>query len=172
SDVSLLLVDGVEGLVSEDLRLARRVEEAGRACGILINKRDLVARERLREIEDTLTARMTDLKPPALSVSALSGAGTDKVIPLAARLYAAYKLRIATHEVAEFVNELVDRNSPPGGVKIRFAAQTGTSPPRFTLFATRPKDVTDGYLRFVENSLRERYGLYGVSVRLRLRSSR
>jgi GTPase len=71
SDVSLLLVDGVEGLVSEDLRLARRVEEAGRACGILINKRDLVARERLREIEDTLTARMTDLKPPALSVSTL-----------------------------------------------------------------------------------------------------
>jgi GTPase len=172
SDVSLLLVDGVEGLVSEDLRLARRVEEAGRACGILINKRDLVARERLSEIEYTLTARMTDLKPPALSVSALSGAGTDKVIPLAARLYAAYKLRIATHEVAEFVNELVDRNSPPKGVKIRFAAQTGTSPPRFTLFATRPKDVTDGYLRFVENSLRERYGLYGVSVRLRLRSSR
>ena len=172
SDVSLLLVDAVEGLVSEDLRLARRVEEAGRACGILINKRDLVPPERLREIEDTLIARMTDLKPPALPISALTGAGTDEVMPLAARLYAAYNLRIPTHEVAEFVNTLVDRNPPPKGVKIRFASQTGTAPPRFTLFATRPKDVTDGYLRFVENSLRERYGLYGVSVRLRLRSSR
>jgi GTP-binding protein len=172
SDVSLLLVDAVEGLVGEDLRLARRVEEAGRACGILINKRDLVAPERLREIEDSLTARMTDLKPSTVSISALTGVGTDKVIPLAARLYAAYNLRVPTHEVAEFVNILVDRNPPPKGVKIRFATQTGTSPPRFTLFATRPKDVPEGYLRYVENSLRDRYGLYGVSVRLRLRSSR
>jgi len=172
SDVSLLLVDAVEGLVSEDLRLARRVEEAGRACGILINKRDLVPPERLREIEDTLTARMTDLKPPALPISAFTGAGTDKVMPLAARLYAAYNLRIPTHEVAEFVNALVDWNPPSKGVKIRYAAQTGTAPPRFTLFATRPKHVPEGYLRYVENSMRERYGLYGVSVRLRLRSSR
>jgi GTP-binding protein len=172
SDVSLLLVDAIEGLVSEDLRLARRVEEAGRAFGILINKCDLVSPERLREIEDTLTARMTDLKPPALSVSAFTGAGTDKVMPLAARLYAAYNLRIPTHEVAEFINTLVDRSPPPKGVKIRFAAQTGTVPPRFTLFATRPKDIPEGYLRYVQNSLRERYGLYGVSARLRLKSSR
>jgi GTP-binding protein len=172
SDVSLLLVDAVEGLVAEDLRMARRVEDAGRACGVLINKRDLVPPERLSEIEDTLLARMTDLKPPVLSISALTGAGTRKVMPLAARLYAAYNLRVPTHEIAEFVNALVDRNAPPKGVKIRFATQTGSAPPRFALFATRPKDVSEGYLRYVENALRKRYGLYGVSVRLRLRSSR
>jgi GTP-binding protein len=172
SDVSLILVDAVEGLVAEDLRLARRVEEAGRACGILINKRDLVLPERLREIEDILTLRMTDLKPPAIPISALTGAGTQKVIALAARLYGAYNLRVPTHEVAEFVNALVDRSAPPKGVKIRFAAQTGVAPPRFTIFANRPKDVPQGYLRYLENSLRERYSLYGVSVRLRLRSSR
>jgi GTPase len=172
SDVSLLLVDAVEGLVAEDLRLARRVEEAGRACGVLINKCDFVPPERLREIEDSLVARMTDLKPPAIHISALTGAGTQKVMPLAARLYAAYNLRVPTHEIAEFVNTLVERNAPPKGVKIRFAAQTGTAPPRFTLFATRPQDVPEGYLRYVENAFRERYSLYGVSVRLRLRSSR
>jgi GTP-binding protein len=93
-------------------------------------------------------------------------------MPLAARLYAAYNLRIPTHEIAEFVNALVERSAPPKGVKIRFAAQTGAAPPRFTLFANRPKDVLDSYLRYVENSLRERYGLYGVSVRLKLKSSR
>jgi GTP-binding protein len=172
SDVSLLLVDAMEGLAGEDLRLARRIEEAGRACGILINKRDLVSNERLREIEDAISARLTDLRPPAIAVSALTGAGTEKVMPLAAQLYAAYNLRVRTHEIAEFVSALSERNAPPKGVKIRFAAQTGTAPPRFTLFASRPKDVPDGYLRYVENALRERYGLYGVSVRLRLRSSR
>ena len=172
SDVSLLLVDAVEGLVGEDLRLARKVEEAGRACGVLTNKCDLVPAERLREIEEIISVRMTDLKPPVIPISALTGAGLEKVMPLAARLYAAYNLRVSTHEIAEFVNALVDRSAPPKGVKIRFSTQTGTAPPRFTLFANRPKDVPEGYLRYIENALRERYGLYGVSVRLRLRSSR
>ena len=172
SDVSLLLVDAVEGLVGEDLKLARQIEEAGRSCGVIVNKSDLVDEYRLREIEADVAYRMTDLKPPLLAISALSGAGVDGTIPLAARLYEAYNTRIPTHEVAEFINELTTRTAPPRGVKIRFATQTGTAPPRFALFATRPNDVPDGYLRYVENSLRERYGLRGVSVRLRLKSSR
>ena len=172
SDVSLLLVDAVDGLVGGDLRIARQIEEAGSSCGVLINKRDLVAPERLRAIGEHVGARMTDLKPRAISVSALTGAGVGKVLPFAAGVHRAYHLRIPTHEVAGFVNELVGRSAPPRGVKIRYATQTGTAPPRFTLFATRPKDVPEGYLRYVENGLRERYDLWGVSVRMRVRSSR
>jgi GTP-binding protein len=172
SEVSLLLVDAVDGLVAGDLAIARQIEEAGSSCGVLTNKRDLVHRERIREIEGQLFARMTDLKPPALPISALTGEGVDQVLPLAARLHRAYNLRIPTHEVAEFINEVVARNAPPKGVKIRYATQTGTAPPRFTLFANRPKDLLDSYLRYVENSLRERYDLWGVSVRIRVKSSR
>lgn len=172
SEVSLLLVDAVEGLAGEDLRLARKVEEAGRACGILVNKRDLVSDERLHELTGLVTARMTGLKPPVLAISAFSGAGVEKVMPLVARLYNAYNLRVPTHEVSEFINALVARSAPPKGVKIRYATQKGTAPPRFTLFASRPKDVPEVYLRYVKNSLREYYGLHGVSVRLFLRSSR
>jgi GTPase len=172
SEVSLLLVDAVDGLVAGDLAIARQIEEAGSSCGVLTNKRDLVHRERIREIEGQLFARMTDLKPPALPISALTGEGVDQVLPLAARLHRAYNLRIPTHEVAEFINEVVARTTPPKGVKIRYATQTGTAPPRFTLFANRPKDLLDSYLRYVENSLRERYDLWGVSVRIRVKSSR
>ena len=172
SDVSLLLVDAVEGLVGGDLRIARQIEEAGSSCGVVINKRDLVAAERLREIGEDIGARMTDLKPRAISVSALTGAGVGKVLPFAASIHRAYNLRIPTHEVAELVNELVGRSAPPRGVKIRYATQTGTAPPRFTLFASRPKDVPESYLRYVENALRERYDLWGVSVRMRVKSSR
>jgi GTP-binding protein len=74
--------------------------------------------------------------------------------------------------VAEFIGELVGRSAPPGGVKIRYATQTGTAPPRFTLFANRPKDVPESYPRYVENALRERYDLWGVSIRMRVKSSR
>jgi GTPase len=172
SEVSLLLVDAVDELVAGDLAIARQIEEAGSSCGVLINKRDLVPRERIREIEGQLFARMTDLKPPALPISALTGEGVDQVLPLAARLHWAYNLRIPTHEVAEFINEVVARTAPPKGVKVRYATQTRTAPPRFTLFANRPKDLPDSYLRYVENSLRERYDLWGVSVRIRVKSSR
>jgi GTP-binding protein len=170
--VSLLLVDAVDGVVGGDLQIARQIEEGGSSCGVVINKRDLVSPERLRQIEQEIVGRMTDLKPKAISVSALTGAGVEKVLPFAARIHRAYNVRIPTHEVAELVNELVGRSAPPRGVKIRYATQTGTSPPRFTLFANRPKDVPDGYLRYVENVLRERYDLWGVSLRIRVKSSR
>ena len=172
SDVSLLLVDATDGIVAGDLRIAREIEEAGSSCGVVVNKRDLVPPQRLREIEGLISARLTDLKPQAVHVSALTGAGVDEVLPFAARVGRAYRMRVPTHEVAEFVSDVVGRSAPPKGVKIRYATQTGTAPPRFTLFATRPKDLPESYLRYVENALRERYGLWGVSVRLRVKSSR
>jgi GTPase len=172
SDVSLLLVDAVDGLVAGDMRVAREIQEAGRACGVLINKKDLVSADRLREVQEGVSARLTDLKPRFLPISALTGDGVEKILPFASRIRRAYRMRATTHEVAEFVNALVDRTSPPGGVKIRYATQTGTAPPRFTLFANRPDDLPDNYLRYVENALRERYDLWGVAVGVRTKSSR
>jgi GTP-binding protein len=172
SDVSLLLVDATDGIVAGDLRIAREIEEAGSSCGVVVNKRDLVPSQRLREIEGLVSARLTDLKPQVVHISALTGAGVDEVLPFAARVGRAYRMRVPTHEVAQFVGDVVGRSAPPKGVKIRYATQTGTAPPRFTLFATRPKDLPESYLRYVENALRERYGLWGVSVRLRVKSSR
>ncbi len=172
SDVSLLVVDAVDGLVGGDLGIARQIEDAGSSCGVVINKKDLVSGERLREIGGQLLARMTDLKPKSVHVSALEGDGVGELLPFAARIRRAYGSRIPTHEVAELINAVVARTAPPRGVKIRYATQTGDSPPRFTLFANRPLDLPDSYLRFVENVLRERYDLWGVSVRLRVKSSR
>ena len=172
SDVSLLLVDAVDGIVAGDLRIAREIEEAGSSCGVVVNKRDLVSAERLREVEGLIYARLTDLKPQSVRISALTGAGVDAVLPFAAAIGRAYRLRVPTHEVAEFVGDVVARSAPPRGVKIRYATQTGSAPPRFTLFANRPQDLPENYLRYVENALRERYDLWGVSVRLKVKSSR
>ena len=55
-------------------------------------------------------------------------------------------------------------------IKFFYATQTGVRPPTFTLFCTEPESVQPAYRRFLENRLRERYGLEGVPVRLRLRA--
>jgi GTPase len=172
SDVSLLLIDAVDGVVAGDLRIAREIEDAGSSCGVVLNKRDLVPDERLREVEELISARLTDLKPRFVRISALTGAGVDGVLPFAAEIERAYWLRVPTHEVAEFVGAVVARSAPPKGIKIRYATQTRSAPPRFTLFANRPKDLPVSYLRYIENALRERYNLWGVSVRIRVKSSR
>lgn len=172
SHVSLLLVDAVEGLVSGDLKIANLIAEAGRACGILVNKRDLADPERLDWVEQTLSARLTDLKPPFLSVSALEGTGVDRIPELAQSLYKSYNTKISTHDLAEFVNQMVAKTAPPKGVKIRYATQVGEAPPRFAVFANRPEDLSDGYMRYIENSIRKRYELYGCSIRVQARSSR
>ena len=172
SDVSLLLVDAEQGLVSGDLQLARQIEEAGRSCGVILNKKDAVSAEMVSDLTTDIVYRMTDLKPPVLAISALEGAGVEGVLAFADRLRRAYERRASTHEVAEYINALVDRSSPPKGVKIRYASQTGTAPPRFTVFANRPKDLPDSYLRYLENALRNKYDLHGVSVRIKVKSSR
>lgn len=172
SDVSLLMVDAVEGLAGGDLQLARQIEDAGRSCGVLINKSDLVGRDDVRDIEGKVSRRMTDLKPEFISISALSGDGVELVMPFAARVHRAYGTRVPTHEVAEFINRIVEKSAPAKGVKIRYATQTGTAPPRFTVFANRPDDLRDNYLRYIENEIRSRYGMWGVSLRIRVKSSR
>jgi GTPase len=172
ADVSLLMVDARDGLVSGDLQLARQIEDSGRACGVVLNKTDLVAPEEVREIEEKIAYRMTDLKPRFVSISALSGRNVEEVMPFAAGIHRAYGVRVGTHELAEFVNRLVERSAPAKGVKIRYATQTGTRPPRFAVFANRPQDLRDNYLRYLENEIRTRYGLWGVSLRIRVKSSR
>jgi GTPase len=137
-----------------------------------VNKRDLVSAERLSEVEGLIYVRLTDLKPGSVRISALTGAGVDSVLPFAAEIGRAYRLRVPTHEVTEFIGAVVARNAPPKGVKIRYATQTGSAPPRFTLFANRPRDLPENYLRYIENALRERYDLWGVSVRIKVKSSR
>src|SRR5918997_544507 len=70
SDVSLLLLDATDGIVAGDLRIAREIEDAGSSCGVIVNKRDLVPLERLEEVEDLVSARLTDLKPESVRISA------------------------------------------------------------------------------------------------------
>lgn len=171
AEVSLLLVDGVEGLTGGDLKIATLVEEYGGALGVLVNKRDLIPQERIEEIEADVYLRLTDLKPSSLAISALTGRNAGKVIDFAARLYEAYDLRVPTPELNDLIGEMTRRTPPPGRVKVRYAAQTGQSPPRFDLFCNRPHGLAENYVRYLENGLRECYDLGGVSIKFRLKSS-
>jgi GTP-binding protein len=177
ADVALVLIDGSEGFRDQDLHLLGLVRERGRACGLLVNKTDLLG-ERGKELAREIERRMRGMPDvPVLNVSALTGKGVGRVLPLARRLAAAACSEIPTPELNRWLQDAVKKHEPAMAqrgprrrpMKFFYATQTATRPPTFVLFCTEPAAVQPAYRRFLENRLRERFDLAGVPVRLRLR---
>jgi GTP-binding protein len=182
ADVALVLVDAAEGPTDQDARILSLVAERGRAGAVLLNKWDLVAAQgeaAARRVRSEVERHLPGLAHfPVLPVSAKTGRGVEKLFPLIRGLGEAFRREIPTAELNRWLQEAVARHEPAMGqrgarkrpIKFFYATQTGTGPPTFTLFCTEPEAVQPAYRRFLENRLRERYGLEGVPVRLRLRA--
>jgi GTP-binding protein len=178
ADVALVVVDASEGATDQDARVASLARDRGCACAVLANKWDLVAggtgaaEAAQASIQHTLRF-MADA--PVLRVSARTGAGLQRIFPLAREVAEAGERRIGTSELNRWLDQVVTRHEPAMAqrgprkrpVKFHYATQTGVRPPSFVLFCTDPKAVQDSYRRFLENRLREAFDLRGTPVRLR-----
>ncbi len=178
ADVVLLLIDASEGVTHQDLRLAERIVEAGRAAVIGLNKWDLV-RDRLgceRALKARLAERLPDLRGvPVLPLSALEGRGLNRIPAAAEEAFARWSARIPTPLLNRFLHDVVMDHPPPAWhgrpTKIRFAAQVRARPPGFALFVNHPKALGESYQRYLANALRRQFDLGGVPIRFYLRKS-
>jgi GTP-binding protein len=177
---ALVLVDGSQGFTDQDAHVAALARERGRAAAVLVNKRDLVSGEEaaagLREAMRHGLRFMADA--PVLWVSARTGAGVARILPLTRRLAEASQRRIPTAELNRWLAKAVRLHEPAMAqrgqrrrpLKFFYATQTGVAPPTFVLFCSEPQSVQPAYRRFLENRLRESFDLAGTPVRLRLRA--
>ena len=175
AEVCLLVIDATDGVTEQDQKVASMAIERGCALAVLLNKWDLLADDYAREkAMQSLQQRMAFASwAPHLRISALTGRGVDKVLPLAATLAATRAQRIPTPRL----NDLVTRIRETGHtvvegrrrLKINYATQTGSCPPQVTYFCNAPELVDDNYERYLENRLREAFPLEGCPVRLRFR---
>ena len=170
AQVCLVVLDGGEGVTAQDTHVAGLVTEAGRGAVVVVNKADLLPpgaaarregaeriRERLKFLHDT----------PLLFVSALTGAGLSRVLPHALEVGAGYTLRVSTGELNRVLRAAWERHPPPGGkrpVRLYYATQTGSAPPRFALFTSATTGLHFSYLRYLENVVREAFPFEGVPV--------
>lgn len=168
SDIALLVIDATEGVTSQDQRLAERVDAAGCPIVVLLNKWELLdadGRERVvRQVGDKL-AFIGDA--PVLKVSALTGKGVHKLLPVLVDAIARYHKRVATREVNKVLVEAQSAHPAPGGARVLYGLQGATDPPTFTLFANRELPPT--YLRYLERKLREAFDFGAVPLKLRVR---
>ncbi len=179
AEVVVLCIDATEGLHEQDLQLARLIEREGRACVLALNKWDAVADRTAtrRAISDRLETSMAQMKGiPVVNFSALTGFGVDKLLPAVRAVHHTWNSRVATGELNRWFEGALERHAPPlvdgRRLKLRYITQAKARPPTFIAFGTRAEQMPEDYQRYLVNSLRDKFELPGVPIRLLLRGTK
>jgi GTP-binding protein len=172
ADAALFLLDGTEGVTHQDQRLAERVDAAGTAITIVVNKWDLLDTEERAKVRAEVEEKLGFLTyAPMFPISALTGRRVHHLLPALREAETAYHQRIPTAALNRVLRDAQAAHPPPierrHRPRILYATQGATDPPTFTLFATRA--LSPQYLRYLERKLREAFDLGPTPVKIRVR---
>ena len=171
ADVCILMLDGREGLTEQDKRIAGIAAEELKPIVVVVNKWDLVDKNKvsMKSMKEELYAELPFLSyAPIEFVSALTGQRTTKILEISDTIYEEYTKRISTGILNTVLKEAVLMNNPPTRkgrvVKINYATQVSTAPPKFVLFCNYPELIHFSYARYIENKFREAFGFDGSPI--------
>jgi GTP-binding protein len=177
AEVVVLLLDATRGLEVQDLKIADRVLQEGRALVIALNKWDVAenASSLFNGVKGALDEGLAQVKGvPLLTVSAATGKGLDVLMKVAFETRDAWSRRVSTGQLNRWFERAIEANPPPapGGkrIKPRYVTQNKTRPPSFVLFGTRVDLLPVSYQRYLINGLRKEFDFGAVPVRLTLRA--
>jgi GTP-binding protein len=177
ADVCVLVVDAKDGMHAQDLKIANDAWEKGAGVLVAVNKWDLI------EEKDTNTAvrgeRELQTKAPFLAfipfyyVSAKTGQRVTKLLDAILKVAEERHKRVPTAEVNRVLEALLDRQQPPQpvgeSVRLFYATQVGTAPPRFAVVANRPDAIPESYSRYLHNGFREAWEFTGAPLTIKFR---
>jgi GTP-binding protein len=175
ADIALLVVDAVEGITAQDIHILGYIHKAFKGAVLLVNKWDLV------ETGDTslwmeVVKRKTRFMPYIEThfISAKTGRGVDKILPLARRIYEERIRRLDQDLLDSIVRDAeAAKQSPKQGrrrLKVYKAVQTAINPPTFSFSVNDAKLVHFSYQRFLENKMRQYCGFKGTPLHLLFKS--
>lgn len=179
SDVTVLVLDAVEGVTEQDKKIAGYAHESGKGCIIVVNKWDLVEKDSKTALKytDDIRRELAFLQyAPVLYASALTKQRVNRLADLVKYVSEQQNMRISTSVLNELLEDAQLVNPPPaksGRVpKIYYMTQASVQPPTFVLFVNDPQLIHFSYVRFLENRLRETFGFEGTPLRLVLRGKK
>ena len=171
ADVCILMLDGKEGLTEQDKRIAGIAAEELKPIVVVVNKWDLVDKNKvsMKSMKEELYAELPFLSyAPIEFVSALTGQRTTKILEISDTIYEEYTKRISTGILNTVLKDAVLMNNPPTRkgrvVKINYATQVSSAPPKFVLFCNYPELIHFSYARYIENKFREAFGFDGSPI--------
>jgi GTPase len=174
SDVVLFVVDAIDGITDQDLKLTGRIIEEGRAAVLIVNKWDAVEKdshtiyEYQRQIDDRLYYMDWIEK---IFVSAMTGQRVDKILDLVDKAAESHRRRVSTSIINEVLQEAISWHSPPvtrqgKQGRIYYGTQVTTQPPTITLFVNDPSRFNDNYKRYIDRQFRQQLGFSGTPIRI------
>lgn len=171
--VGVALIDCLEGFTDQDLRVAGQVVEANRCLIVVLNKWDLMKkdpRRRAELLERAKGALRFASWAPVLTLSAKTGWGVDKLLPMVDQAYEDYNRRITTGALNRALERITEAHPPPmaGGRRVKFyyASQISSRPPTLALVVNHPKGVHFSYQRYLHNELSKALKVRHAPLRL------
>jgi len=171
ADIALLIIDATVGVLELDERIANLIEKYKLGCMIVLNKWDIH-----KDDEETYTKAVEDIRDqlkflhyaPLITISAKTGLRVHKILDEIIDIYGRYKQRIPTSTLNEVLKYAITRHHPPtvngGVVRIKFATQYETKPPKIALISNRPEGIHFSYKRYLSNVFREKFDFIGVPL--------
>ncbi len=175
-DVCLLLIDATLGLEAQDLNIFHLAEKNRKGIVIVINKWDLVEKNTnsTKEYEEKIREKLAPFKDvPIVFTSALTKQRVLKAIEVAEKVNVSRTRTIKTRELNDVMLPIIE-HSPPQAlkgkhVKVKFITQLPTHAPTFAFYCNLPQYVSEAYIRFLENRLRENFDFNGVPIQVFMR---
>jgi GTP-binding protein len=174
ADVVLFVLDVLDGVTEQDLKLAGRIIDEGRAVIIIVNKWDAVEKDShtIYEYQKDIQARLYFMDwVEMIFVSAMTGQRVEKILDLVDEAFQSHRRRVSTSVINEVIQEAIKWHSPPTSRqgkqgKIYYGTQIKAEPPTIALFVNDPKRFNDNYKRYVEKQFRQQLGFKGTPIRL------
>lgn len=179
ADVSLLLIDAVDGISAQDAHIAGFILDAWKSVVVVVNKWDAVEKDTdtINQYTDYIRRELNFLDyVPIQFISALTGKNVEKVLPLALRVQEERLVRLSTSQINQVIQKAQDSHPSPGhagrNMRMYYGTQVRSDPPTFMIYVNDPKLAHFSYIRYLENQMRKEYGFLGTPIRFVLKPRR
>ena len=176
ADVCVIMIDATEGFTEQDSKIAGYAHEQGKASVVAVNKWDAVEKDgkTMQEFTKRLEVDFSFMSyAPFVFISAKTGQRTDKLFGLIDYTVEQNARRIPTGRLNELLSYATARVQPPSDkgkrLKVYYLTQPSVKPPNFVCFCIRKDLFHFSYQRYIENQIREAFGLDGTPIRLIIR---
>lgn len=177
ADVCVIVIDATVGFTEQDSKVSGYAHEQGKACIIAVNKWDAVEEKTghtMKEFTDSLKKDFSFMSyVPFIFISAKTGQRVNNLFPMIRDVYQQNSIRITTGVLNDLLGYITARVQPPSDkgkrLKIYYMTQASTNPPTFVIFCNDHELFHFSYQRYIENQIRENFGLQGTPVKLIIR---
>ena len=176
ADVCIIVIDALVGFTDQDSKVAGYAHEQGKACIVAVNKWDAVEKNTgtMEEYTNDLKEKFSFMSyVPFIFISAKTGQRIDKLFPLINSVHSQNCMRISTGMLNDVLSYATTRVQPPSDkgrrLKIYYMTQASVKPPTFVMFVNRADLFHFSYQRYIENQIRQTFGLTGTPVRFVIR---